>query len=96
MQREKLLGLKQTAERSREYLKKTEAEREKIVAEFRQLRQFLKEQEHLLLAQLEKEIVKLWNDKVAKLSTEISRLSDLISEVEGKMQQPPTEFLQVP
>nr|XP_023969609.1 zinc finger protein RFP-like isoform X6 [Chrysemys picta bellii] len=97
-EREKLLGFKVTAEkRSQEYLKQTETERQKIVSEFQQLRQFLEEQERLLLAQLEKldkEIVKIQNENITKLSEEISRLSELISELEGKCQKPASEFLQ--
>nr|XP_042703525.1 zinc finger protein RFP-like isoform X2 [Chrysemys picta bellii] len=97
-EREKLLGFKVTGEkRSQEYLKQTETERQKIVSEFQQLRQFLEEQERLLLAQLEKldeEIVKIQNEYITKLSEEISCLSELISEMEGKCQKPVSEFLQ--
>ncbi|KAG6924148.1 tripartite motif containing 15 [Chelydra serpentina] len=76
---------------------KTDAEREKIVSQFKQLHQFLEEEERLLLAELgelEKKIVKLQDENVTKLSAEISRLSELISEMEGKCQQPASEFLQ--
>nr|XP_032637419.1 tripartite motif-containing protein 15-like [Chelonoidis abingdonii] len=62
-----------------------------------QLRQFLKEQERLLLAQLgklDKEIVRIQNENVSKLSKQISHLSELISELEGKCQKPASEFLQ--
>uniref|UniRef100_A0A8C8RYL6 Uncharacterized protein n=1 Tax=Pelusios castaneus TaxID=367368 RepID=A0A8C8RYL6_9SAUR len=78
--------------------KRTEIERQKIVSEFQQLQQFLEEQERLLLAQLEKlekEIVKIQNENVTKFSAEISRLSEMISEMEGKCQKPESEFLQV-
>uniref|UniRef100_K7FBL5 Tripartite motif-containing protein 10-like n=1 Tax=Pelodiscus sinensis TaxID=13735 RepID=K7FBL5_PELSI len=96
--RAKLLGLKETSEqRSQQYLKQTGAEREKIVAEFQQLRQFLEEQERLLLAQLQRldeEIRRLHTDTVTKLSEQISRLSELIGELEGKCQKPASEFLQ--
>uniref|UniRef100_A0A8C3HN54 RING-type E3 ubiquitin transferase n=1 Tax=Chrysemys picta bellii TaxID=8478 RepID=A0A8C3HN54_CHRPI len=92
-EREKLLGFKVTGEgKSQEYL------RQKIVSEFQQLRQFLEEQERLLLAQLEKldeEMVKIQKENVTKLSEEISRLSELIREMEGKCQKPASEFLQV-
>uniref|UniRef100_A0A8C3T2T3 Zinc finger protein RFP-like n=1 Tax=Chelydra serpentina TaxID=8475 RepID=A0A8C3T2T3_CHESE len=98
-ERNKLLGLKVTGEgKSRDYLKQTQTERQKIVSEFQQLRQFLEEQERLLLARLEKldeEIVRLQNENVRKLSEQISRLSELISELEGKCQKPASEFLQV-
>nr|XP_042703222.1 zinc finger protein RFP-like isoform X3 [Chrysemys picta bellii] len=97
-EREELLEWKQDAEtQSQEYLGKIEAERQKIVSEFEQLRQFLEEQERLLLAQLEeldKEIVKIQDENVTKLSEEISHLSDLISEIEEKCQQPTSQFLQ--
>ncbi|XP_075771901.1 zinc finger protein RFP-like [Pelodiscus sinensis] len=91
-EREKVLGRKTTAEGTRqEYLKWTQAERQMIVAEFQQLRQFLEEQERLLLAQLEKldkAIERLQTDTVGKLSAQISHLS------KGKCQKPASEFLQ--
>uniref|UniRef100_A0A8C3HXU9 RING-type E3 ubiquitin transferase n=1 Tax=Chrysemys picta bellii TaxID=8478 RepID=A0A8C3HXU9_CHRPI len=96
-ERENLLGLKVTGEgNSREYLKQTQTERQKIVSEFQQLRQFLGEQERLLLAQLEKldeEIVRIQNENVSKLSEQVSHLSELIGELEGKCQKPVSEFL---
>uniref|UniRef100_A0A674JCG7 Uncharacterized protein n=1 Tax=Terrapene triunguis TaxID=2587831 RepID=A0A674JCG7_9SAUR len=76
----------------------SEAERQKVVSEFEQLHQFLEEQERLLLArlgELEQEIVRWQNETVTKLNKEISHLSELISEMEGKGQQPAREFLQV-
>ncbi|XP_044838380.1 zinc finger protein RFP-like isoform X1 [Mauremys mutica] len=97
-EREKLLGLKAIGEgNSQEYLKQTQTERQKIVSEFQELREFLEEQERLLLAQLEKldeEIVRIQNENVSKLSEQISYLSELISEMEGKCQKPASEFLQ--
>ncbi|XP_044839260.1 E3 ubiquitin-protein ligase TRIM39-like [Mauremys mutica] len=97
-EREKLLGLKATGEaKSQEYLKQTQTERQKIVSEFQRLRQFLEEQERLLLAQLEKldeEIVRIQNENVSKLSEQISHLSELISEMEGKCHLLASEFLQ--
>nr|XP_025036309.1 zinc finger protein RFP-like [Pelodiscus sinensis] len=96
--REKLLGFQVSGEkRSQEYLKQTQTERQQIVTEFQQLRQFLEEQERLLLAQLEKldeAIVKIQNDAVTQFSEQISCLSELISELEGKYQEPASEFLQ--
>uniref|UniRef100_A0A674INZ7 Tripartite motif containing 39 n=1 Tax=Terrapene triunguis TaxID=2587831 RepID=A0A674INZ7_9SAUR len=77
--------------------KELETEKQKIVSEFQQLSQFLKEQELLLLAQLEelnKEIKKRRAEYVAKLSEEISSFSSLIREMEQKCQQPASEFLQ--
>ncbi|XP_075769135.1 uncharacterized protein LOC142821594 isoform X2 [Pelodiscus sinensis] len=97
-EREKVLGRKTTAEGTRqEYLKWTQAERQMIVAEFQQLRQFLEEQERLLLAQLKKldeEIGRFQTDTVGKLSVQISRISERISELEGKCQKPVNIFLQ--
>ncbi|XP_065421092.1 zinc finger protein RFP-like [Chrysemys picta bellii] len=97
-EREKLLGLKETGEKkSWKNLKHIEKERQKIVSEFQQLRQFLEEQERLLLAQLEKleeVIVKIEKENITKLSEEISCLSKLISELEGKYKKPASEFLQ--
>uniref|UniRef100_A0A8C4Y641 Zinc finger protein RFP-like n=1 Tax=Gopherus evgoodei TaxID=1825980 RepID=A0A8C4Y641_9SAUR len=89
-EREKLLGFKEA--------KEAETKRQKIVSEFQRLRQFLEEQERLLLAQLDKldeEIVKIQNENVSKLSEQISHLSERISDMEGKCQKPASEFLQV-
>ncbi|XP_075768485.1 uncharacterized protein LOC142821440 [Pelodiscus sinensis] len=79
------------------YKKWTQAERQMIVAEFQQLRQFLEEQERLLLAQLEKLDEEIWRfqtDIFRKLSVQISCLSELIGELEGTCQKPASEFLQ--
>ncbi|XP_034645354.1 zinc finger protein RFP-like isoform X2 [Trachemys scripta elegans] len=89
------------------HLKTLRKEREKLlrlnvivknrIQEYLQLRQFLEEQERLLLAQLEKldkKVVKIQNESTTKCSEEISRLSELISEMEGKCQKPGSEFLQ--
>ncbi|XP_065418671.1 E3 ubiquitin-protein ligase TRIM7-like [Chrysemys picta bellii] len=68
-----------------------------IVCEFEQLHQYLEEQERLLLArlaELDTEIVKSQNDNVIQLSEELPYLDMLISELEGKHQQPASEFLQ--
>ncbi|KAM9120384.1 zinc finger protein RFP-like [Pangshura tecta] len=96
-EREKLLGFKVTGEGKRqEYLKQIQTERQKIVSQFQLLQQFLKEQERLLLAQLQKldqEIQRIQNENFSKLSEEISHLSELIGETERKCQKPPSEFL---
>ncbi|CAM5157298.1 unnamed protein product [Eretmochelys imbricata] len=88
-EREKLLGFKVTGEgKSQKYLIQTQTERQKIVSEFQQLQQFLQKQEQVLLAaleNLEKEIVKIQNDNVTKLSEKISCLSNQISELEGSV-----------
>ncbi|XP_050775707.1 zinc finger protein RFP-like [Gopherus flavomarginatus] len=97
-EREKLQEIQMMdTQRSWEHLKQTEAERQTIMSEFEQLHQFLREQERLLLArlaELDQEIVKLQDENVTKLSKEISHLSELISELEGKCRQPASEFLQ--
>ncbi|KAG6921746.1 tripartite motif containing 26 [Chelydra serpentina] len=75
----------------------TEAERQKIISVFKRLHQFLEDQEHLLLAQLEmldKEIRKSQDGNATRVSKEIPHLSELISEMEGKCQQPASKFLQ--
>ncbi|XP_065271178.1 tripartite motif-containing protein 10-like [Emys orbicularis] len=97
-ERDEILSYKSSGENtSQELLKQLETERQKIVAEFQQLRQFLEEQERLRLAQLEElnqEIEKGRAEYVAKLSEEISSFSSLISEMEQKCQLPASEFLQ--
>uniref|UniRef100_A0A8D0GI32 RING-type E3 ubiquitin transferase n=1 Tax=Sphenodon punctatus TaxID=8508 RepID=A0A8D0GI32_SPHPU len=97
-ERENLQGWKLAAEReSQEWLEKLDTKRQKIVSKFEQLRQFLEEQELLLLVQLEElrqDIEKGQKENATKLSKEISHLGDLISEMEGKCQQPASEFLQ--
>ncbi|XP_062978280.1 zinc finger protein RFP-like [Elgaria multicarinata webbii] len=97
-EKEKLLELKLAGElRHQEYLRRTEAERQKAVSEFEQVHHFLEEQEKLLLAQvneLEKEVVKHQKQRGAAFSDEIVSINALISEVEEKCEQPDSEFLQ--
>ncbi|XP_026515467.1 E3 ubiquitin-protein ligase TRIM41-like [Terrapene carolina triunguis] len=97
-EREEILSFKSSGEhKSQELLKQLKRERQKIVSDFQQLHQFLKEQERLLLAQLEelnKEIEKRRDEYVAKLSEELSSFSSLITEMEQKCQLPASEFLQ--
>ncbi|XP_039374817.1 tripartite motif-containing protein 10-like [Mauremys reevesii] len=97
-ERDEILSYKSSGEKtSQELLKQLKTGRQKIVAEFQQLRQFLEEQERLLLAQLEelkKEIEKRRDEYVSKLSEELSSFSSLISEMEQKCQLPASEFLQ--
>ncbi|XP_060126771.1 E3 ubiquitin-protein ligase TRIM7-like [Zootoca vivipara] len=84
-------------EASQEYKKHVEAEREKTVAEFRRLHQFLEEQEKRLLAQMtevEKEIAAKREEHLARLSGELSSLDSLIREMEEKLQEPASELLQ--
>ncbi|XP_077180802.1 E3 ubiquitin-protein ligase TRIM39-like [Paroedura picta] len=97
-EREKLLGLKLTGDlRHQEYLRQTEAERQKIVSQFEQVHHFLEEQEKLLLVQLnelEREIARHHKEHSAVFLEEIGSLGALIDEVEEKCEQPDTEFLQ--
>ncbi|XP_050790967.1 tripartite motif-containing protein 10-like [Gopherus flavomarginatus] len=64
---------------SAELLKQTEAERQKIVAEWKELRGFLEEQEQLLLSQLEelaRAIVRRRDEGVSRPSGEISLIRE--------------------
>uniref|UniRef100_A0A8C6VC53 Uncharacterized protein n=1 Tax=Naja naja TaxID=35670 RepID=A0A8C6VC53_NAJNA len=72
--------------------------KQKVVMEFEQMHHFLDEQEKLLLAQLkemEREIVKHQKIYDTKVSDEIVALTILIDEIEEKLEQPDSEFLQV-
>ncbi|XP_015267766.1 PREDICTED: E3 ubiquitin-protein ligase TRIM41-like isoform X2 [Gekko japonicus] len=97
-EREKILAWKEdTEKRTQGLLEQNESERQKRVAEFRKLHQFLEEQEKLLLAQLEevkKEIVRERDEHLARLSGELSSLESVIHEMEEKIQQPTSELLQ--
>ncbi|KAM6233310.1 zinc finger protein RFP-like [Porphyrio hochstetteri] len=84
-------------EAAQEYKEKTKEEGKKMVCEFERLHQFLKEQERLLLAQLaelDRSITRLQEEARAKVSEEMSQLDTLIWEMEGKFQQPASQFLQ--
>ncbi|XP_061475296.1 zinc finger protein RFP-like isoform X2 [Rhineura floridana] len=73
------------------------AEKHGVRFAFKQMQKFLKENERRWLAQLEdlqREIEKRWKDNVTSLSEESSCLGGLIAEMEGKCQQPASEFLQ--
>ncbi|XP_077778400.1 zinc finger protein RFP-like [Podarcis muralis] len=97
-EREKILVFKANTEKeSQDLLKQTGAEREKMVAEFRRLHQFLEEQEKRILAQMaevEKEIAAQREEHLARLSRELSSLDSLIREMEEKLQEPASELLQ--
>uniref|UniRef100_A0A670HP53 B30.2/SPRY domain-containing protein n=2 Tax=Podarcis muralis TaxID=64176 RepID=A0A670HP53_PODMU len=69
----------------------------KIVEKFRELRQFLEEQEKRLLthvAEVEKEIAGRRDEELARLSRKLSSLERIIQEMEEKGQQPASELLQ--
>ncbi|KYO25311.1 hypothetical protein Y1Q_0010017 [Alligator mississippiensis] len=76
---------------------KAATERQKIVDEFEGLHQFLEEEKQLLLAEvgkLERGIEKSQGETITQLSEEISRLNNLIRELEGKCQQAASDLLQ--
>ncbi|XP_065418370.1 E3 ubiquitin-protein ligase TRIM11-like [Chrysemys picta bellii] len=98
-EREELLGLKSDWDKKSErLLRQTEVERQLVVSECERLSQFLAEQERLLLArlaELDEEMERRREENATHLGEEISRLSALITELEGKCQQPVLELLQV-
>ncbi|XP_061469466.1 uncharacterized protein LOC133378868 [Rhineura floridana] len=97
-EREKILAFEADTEKeSQDLLERTESEREKMVAEFRRLHQFLEEQEKFLLTQMEEaeeEIARKRDKHLARLSKELSSLENIIQEMEDKRQQPASELLQ--
>ncbi|CAM5148464.1 unnamed protein product [Eretmochelys imbricata] len=94
---EELLGLKSDWDKERErLLRQTEVERPLVVSKCEGLHQFLAEQERLLLArlgELGEEIGRRREENATHLGEEISRLSALMTELEGKRQQPVLELL---
>ncbi|CAM4635239.1 unnamed protein product, partial [Caretta caretta] len=95
---EELLGLKSDWDKESErLLRQTEVERPLVVSKCEGLHQFLAEQERLLLAwlgELDEEIGRRREENATHLGEDISRLSALITELEGKRQQPVLELLQ--
>ncbi|XP_066196666.1 E3 ubiquitin-protein ligase TRIM7 [Sylvia atricapilla] len=96
-ERQELLEFKVNDDKkTQELLKTIESERQKLLSDFERLRQFLHDQEHILLGQLEKmekNISKRQNENITDLSKEITLLNKLITELEEKIQQPMLEFL---
>ncbi|XP_074873265.1 E3 ubiquitin-protein ligase TRIM7-like [Carettochelys insculpta] len=96
-ERQELLEFKsQDDQKSQELLKTIELERQLLISEFEGLRQFLHDQEQLLLGQLEKMekgIARRQNENLAELSKGISLLNQLITDLKEKIQQPVLEFL---
>ncbi|NXC49390.1 TRI27 protein, partial [Penelope pileata] len=99
-QKEDFLESKTNRERQRhDFLTRMEAERQKIVSEFRRFRHFLKEWELLLLARLgevDRELLRREEEEEAKEEGEMSLLNVLIWEMEEKLQRPTGRFLQDP
>ncbi|XP_053147659.1 zinc finger protein RFP-like isoform X2 [Hemicordylus capensis] len=80
-----------------EFKKQMKAVREKVIAEFRQLHQFLEEQEKYYLAQMEemdRKIARRRGGQMATLSKERFILENLIREIEEKQRSPVDELLQ--
>ncbi|KAL8213194.1 UNVERIFIED_CONTAM: hypothetical protein K2H54_061225 [Gekko kuhli] len=81
---------------TQEWLKRTEAERKKTVATFKNLHQFLDDQEHLRLAklvELEKEIVRKMEEYPEKVSDQITFLDDVYIRL-GDLYNDNRQFLQ--
>ncbi|XP_062978496.1 zinc finger protein RFP-like [Elgaria multicarinata webbii] len=97
-EREKILAHRADTEKeSQALLEQIEAEREKTVVQFQQLRQFLEEQEKLLLVQMdevEKEIARTWDERLAKISEKLSSVERMMQEMEEKRQLSASELLQ--
>uniref|UniRef100_G1KHY6 Zinc finger protein RFP-like n=1 Tax=Anolis carolinensis TaxID=28377 RepID=G1KHY6_ANOCA len=98
-EREKILAFKADAAReSQDVLERAQREKDKAVAAFRLMHQFLEEQETNFLAKIEeveREISAKGEEHLARLSKELSSLSKLIQEMEEKHHQPASELLQV-
>lgn len=70
------------------------SELQRVPEAFGELRQFLKEQEKILLAQLNQvpqELVKKWDE----YNSRVSEKDKVIAEIEEKQDQPVVEFLMV-
>uniref|UniRef100_A0A8C0FXA5 RING-type E3 ubiquitin transferase n=1 Tax=Chelonoidis abingdonii TaxID=106734 RepID=A0A8C0FXA5_CHEAB len=97
-ERAEILEFQSSGEMKSQELLVVEAERQKVVSEFQQLRLFLEDQEKRRLGwlgELDKEIVKMRDENATKYSKALSCLGDLVCEMEGKCQQPASQFLQV-
>ncbi|XP_077779033.1 tripartite motif-containing protein 10-like [Podarcis muralis] len=71
--------------------------RQKMKDEFKQLHLFLGKWENQVLKEMEemeKEITRKLNEQLGWLSRELESLQNIIQELEEKLQQPPSEFLQ--
>uniref|UniRef100_A0A8D0BP05 Uncharacterized protein n=1 Tax=Salvator merianae TaxID=96440 RepID=A0A8D0BP05_SALMN len=97
-EREAIVSLKLKEEtENQELLAQAETERQKIVAEFKQMHKLLEEQERILLAQLkelEDNIKDIGKKHIAELSKEIESIEGFIKKMENKQEQPANDFLQ--
>ncbi|XP_034960930.2 zinc finger protein RFP-like [Zootoca vivipara] len=97
-ERKGLLDRKLAKEEKRQKcLEQLETEKQNITSAFEKMHEFLVQKQHLWLDQLEdltKELERKQEENLARVSKEISRLNVLITEMGGKCQQPPSEFLQ--
>ncbi|PKU39415.1 zinc finger protein rfp-like isoform x4 [Limosa lapponica baueri] len=73
--------------------RRTEAAKQKIVTEYKQLRKFLEKQESFLLSQLYTEIMNTHKEILNRLLEETTSLGTLIGEMERICQQPDCELL---
>ncbi|XP_032997867.1 E3 ubiquitin-protein ligase TRIM11-like [Lacerta agilis] len=98
-ERETILASQADLEKkSQDLLKLTKSEKQRTVEKFRQMCQFLKEQEKCLLNEIEeveKEIARRRNKQLDRLSRKLSSLERIIQEMEEKRQKPASELLQV-
>ncbi|KAM6233313.1 E3 ubiquitin-protein ligase TRIM7-like [Porphyrio hochstetteri] len=96
-ERQELLEFKvDDDKRTQELLKTLELERQRLLEAFEGLRQFLHEQQLILLGQLdkmEKNVARRQNQNITDLSKEITLLNQLVAELEEKVQQPTLQFL---
>ncbi|XP_060095130.1 zinc finger protein RFP-like isoform X2 [Heteronotia binoei] len=86
-------------QRSQTFLAQLESEKQKTKSAFQQMHNYLDQHEQLRLSQLEKmqgEMEKRDKENHTRFSEEILDLSHLITELEGKLQQPETVFVQNP
>ncbi|XP_054832480.1 E3 ubiquitin-protein ligase TRIM39-like [Eublepharis macularius] len=82
---------------SEELMKHTEKEKQKTMAEFKQLHHFLADQENFLLVQIQavaREVVNKRNEHLSKLSADLFTLQNIIRQLEEKSLQPDNELLQ--
>ncbi|XP_034645000.1 E3 ubiquitin-protein ligase TRIM39-like isoform X2 [Trachemys scripta elegans] len=83
-------------EKTTEWQRKVKNKREMIAGEFNRLHTLLRAEEQLLLQRLEeeeRETLQRLRENVTKLSQQSSSLQQLITEIEGKCQQPVVELL---